>query len=269
MSGSELRLVLVGWGAIAQSVARMLAARRTPRVRLAGIGLRDAARASGLPADIAVIDDPAALAGLSPRLVVEAAGRGAVLPWGRAALAAGADFAPVSTSAFADGAILADLAARAVAAGRQVLVPPGALGGIDALAAAARMGLDSVRHEIVKPPAAWAGTPAAAATDLAALSAPLVLAEGDAATIARDYPQNANVAMISALAGLGPGSTRVALVADPAATRNRHRVTATGAFGTMTVTLDNAPLPANPKTSALAALSLVRLIENRVAAVVL
>ena len=38
---------------------------------------------------------------------------------------------------------------------------------------------------------------------------------------------------------------------------------------TMTVTMANHPLPANPKTSAMAALSLVRAIEIRAAAIVI
>ena len=54
------------------------------------------------------------------------------------------------------------------------------------------------------------------------------------------------------------------LVADPSAATNRHELHAEGGFGTMDVVLANKPLPTNPKTSALAALSLVRAIENRV-----
>ncbi|MDR5653586.1 aspartate dehydrogenase [Ruixingdingia sedimenti] len=270
MSGSDLRVVLVGWGAIGQRVAALLAERRPPRVVLAGVAVRDAGVVRpGWPAGAARVAGPDGLAALAPGLVVECAGRAAVMDWGRAALAAGADFAPASTSAFTDGALLADLAARATAAGRQVLIAPGALGGIDALAAAARLGLAEVRHEIVKPPAAWAGTAAEKLCDLAALTAPLTFFDGTAAEAARDFPQNANVAMITALAGIGPARTRIALVADPGAAGNAHRLRATGDFGTMTIALENRPLATNPKSSELTALALVRLIENRAAAVVL
>ncbi|HMO07826.1 MAG TPA: aspartate dehydrogenase [Paracoccaceae bacterium] len=257
-----LRLVLVGWGAIATEVARVLDARGAGVV-LAGIALRDPGRAQGLPPGVPVLTDPAGLSALAPDLVVEAAGRAAVLPWGVAALATGADFAPASTSAFADPAVLPALVAAAQAAGRQVIVPPGALGGVDALAAAARLPLTHVRHEIVKPPAAWAGTGADALCDLAALPGPVAFFEGTAAEAAARFPQNANVAMITALAGIGPDRTTVALVADPGAARNRHRVVAEGDFGRMEIVLENLPLAANPKTSALTALSLVRLVENR------
>lgn len=265
MSGSSpLRLVLVGWGAIGARVTELLAARGAPVV-LAGIARRGGDGPQGVP----VITDPAQLAALSPDLVVEAAGRAAVAPWGRAALAAGADYAPCSTSAFVNDMLLPELVALAQRHGRQVIIPPGALGGMDALAAASRLGLDSVRHEVVKPPAAWRGTEAEVLCDLSTLTAPFAFFEGTARDAAARFPQNANVALISALAGMGPDRTTVALVADPAAARNLHRVVAMGDFGRMEIVLENRPLAANPKSSELTALSLVRLVENRAGALVI
>lgn len=253
-----MRLVLVGWGAIGAEVARLLAERHAP-VNLVAVGLRDANR--NLPCPI--VTDPDDLAAFRPDLVVEAAGRAAVLPWGRAALMAGADFVPASTSAFAEDGALDRLLSLARVNGRQVLIPPGALGGMDALSAAARLPLDRVTHEVTKPTLAWAGTEAETLCDLPALTAPHVFFEGSAREAARRFPQNANVALTTALAGLGPDATTLRLIADPAAKANRHRVVAEGAFGRMEITLDNAPLASNPKSSALTALSLVRLIENR------
>lgn len=254
-----MRLVLIGWGAIGAEVARLLAQCKSP-VDLVAVGVRDTARRLPCP----LISDPAALAALRPDLVVEAAGRSAVLPWGLAALAAGADFAPASTSAFAEDGNLDQLLAAAHAAGKQVLIPPGALGGMDALSAAARLPLASVTHEVTKPALAWAGTAAESLCDLPGLTAPHCFFEGTARQAAQRFPQNANVALITALAGFGSDATTLRLIVDPSATANRHRVVALGDFGRMDITLDNAPLAHNPKSSALTALSLVRLIENRV-----
>ncbi|ADZ70297.1 aspartate dehydrogenase [Polymorphum gilvum] len=266
MSGSELRLVLIGWGAIATRVADLLAERAAP-VDLIAVAVRDGTtRPEDLPAGTRLIDDPGALADLAFDLAVEAAGRESVGPWGRAVLARGADFAPASTSAFVDEGLLDDLTALARSSGAQLVIPPGALGGIDALAAAARLPLAGVRHEIVKPPQAWTGTPAEALCDLAGLNAPATFFEGSAREAARAFPQNANVAVITALAGLGLDRTTVALVADPGARRNSHRIRAEGDFGTMEIALENRPLASNPKSSEMTALSLVRLIENRAGA---
>ncbi|MCC7320436.1 MAG: aspartate dehydrogenase [Rubellimicrobium sp.] len=257
------RIVLVGWGAIGRRVAGLLALRDAP-VRTLGIAVSDPARPrEGLPEGARLIARPEELAALAPTLVVEVAGRDAVLPWGRAALAAGADFVPASTSALADAAALADLRRCAEAGGAQILIAPGALGGIDALAAAGRLALSRVEHRIVKPPAAWAGTGAERLCDLAALTGATAFNSGPADRVATEFPQNANVAVIVALAGAGMARTTITLVADPAARTNRHHLIAEGESGRIEVILENRPLAGNPKSSELTALSLVRLIENR------
>lgn len=269
VKGAPDRLVLVGWGAIGQRVAGLLAARNAP-ARIVGVAVSDATGPrDGLPEGAALIDRPEALADLAPTLVVEAAGRASVASWGWAALALGADFAVSSTSALIEGETLADLVALAGAKGAQVLIPPGALGGIDALAAAGRLGLDRVEHRIVKSPAAWRGTPAESLCDLGALTGPVDFFSGSARAAAAAFPQNANVAVISSLAGLGPDRTVITLVADPAARRNRHHLIAEGASGRIEIDLENRPLAANPKSSEMTALSLLRLIENRSAALVI
>lgn len=131
------------------------------------------------------------------------------------------------------------------------------------------MGLDTVEHRITKPPGAWTGTGAEVLCNLAELNDKTDFFIGSARDAAADFPQNANVALIAALAGIGADRTRVTLTADPGASGNTHVITASGAFGRMTLQFENAPLPDNPKSSAMTALSLVRLIENRGAAVVI
>lgn len=258
----SLRLVLVGWGAIGSTAADLIT---DDGVEIVGVGVRSMRELPGLPDGAAVLTDPADLAALAPDVVAEAAGRESVVPWGLASLAAGADFVVSSVSAFADSAALDELRAAAVEAGAQIQIQTGALTGVDALVAARPMGIDTVRHRIVKPPAAWTGTPAEALCDLDTLAEPTVFFRGSAAEAAHSFPKNANVAMTTALAGIGPDATEIELVADPTATTNRHELHADGGFGVMDVVMANRPLPANPKTSAMAALSLVRAIENRAA----
>lgn len=263
-----LRLVLVGWGAIGARVAGLLA-ERGAAVELVGVALRDLGAAREGIGDLRVISEPSELGGLRPDLVVEAAGRAATLPWGRAALQAGADFCPASLSAFVAPEALAELADLARSKGRQVLIPAGAVGGMDALAAAARLDLRSVTHKISKPPLAWSGTGAEALCDLAGLRQAFCFFDGSAAEAAAAFPQNANVAAMTALAGVGFARTKIRLIADPDLAMNRHHILAEGDFGRMEITLDNRPLASNPKSSELTALSLVRLIENRANPVVI
>lgn len=267
MTAEPLRIALIGWGAIGTTVADHLA---SMPVEIVAVGVLDpSADRIGLPSSATVISDPNELAALRPELVVEAAGQASVRPWSLAALALGVDVIISSVSAFADPALLEELRSAAESTGAKILIQPGALAGVEALSAARVMGLDSVEHRIVKPPNAWRGTPAESLCDLEAITAPTVFHQATAAQTATAFPKNANVAMTTALAGVGPDHTTITLVADPTATTNRHELTAAGGFGTLDVRIANNPLPANPKTSALAALSLVRAIDNRVAAIVI
>ena len=170
-----------------------------------------------------------------------------------------------STSAFCDEAILEKLIACADHHGSQILVPPGALAAIDALAAAAVLPVHEVTHRIVKPPAAWIGTPAEKLLRLDSLTQAEAFFEGTARDAARQFPANANVAVIAALAGIGLDRTRVELVADPHARGNGHHLHVEGAFGVLDMKIENRPLANNPKSSELTALALVRIIENRTA----
>ncbi len=266
-SSAVSRVVLIGWGAIGRTVGRLLA---DSPVRIAAVAVRDrTVERLDLPPGVEVIGDPSELGALAPDVVAEAAGRDTVVPWGDAALRAGADVVVSSVSAFADASVLDALRKTAATTGRRIEIQPGAVAGIEALAAARELGIDDVEHRMVKPPRAWLGTPAETLCDLHALSEPEAFHRASAADTAAAFPKNANVAMTTALAGIGPDRTRITLVADPHSTRNRHEIQAHGAFGELTVTIANAPLPDNPKTSALAALSLVRCLKNRSATLVI
>ncbi|WP_347976564.1 aspartate dehydrogenase domain-containing protein [Bosea vestrisii] len=132
------------------------------------------------------------------------------------------------------------------------------------MAAASTLPLDEVVHSIVKPPAARRGTPAEEMVALDELTAAVTFFTGSAREAAVRFPQNANVAAISALAGIGLDRTRVELVADPGVATNCHRLSVSGAFGRLNLTIENKPLAGNPKSSEMAALSLVRAIRNRI-----
>jgi aspartate dehydrogenase len=173
-----------------------------------------------------------------------------------------------STSAFCDEALLARLVEAARCHGSRILIPSGAIGAIDALASGCLLGLDEVTHQLVKPPAAWKGTPAEKLLHLATLTERTVFFSGSAREAASAYPQNANATVVTSLAGIGLDNTRVEMVADPTVRINGHRIMARGAFGRLEVVLENNPLATNPKSSELTALSLVRLIEHQTQSII-
>ena len=269
-----MRVALIGWGAINQTVASMITDRSPADgspIEIVAVAVRQHPDVPlrGLPSGARILTNPSQLATLSVDVVAEAASRDSVKPWGRAALQSGADFVVSSVSAFADHTLLDSLRRLAATTSTQIIVQPGALGGIDALSAARPLGLDRVEHRIVKPPAAWKNTPAEALCHLDSLVEPEVFYSANAAETAAQFPKNANVAMTTALAGVGPEATVISLVADPSIDTNQHLITASGPFGRLAVTIENNPLPANPKTSGMAAYNLARTIMNRVNPIVL
>ncbi len=261
-----LKIGLIGNGAIAKLVTTFCAERGD---RFAVVG------AIGLPSDTVsvgthpIVQDWTALKKLRPELIVECAGHGAVKAFAAAILDDGFDLILVSTGSLADEALWNEVSAAAKRSTGQLKLPAGALPGVDSLAAGKLAGLEKVTLKSSKPPKAWSGTPAEKSHDLGAITTPTVIFSGNAREAALAFPKNANVAATAALAGLGFERTTITLVADPNVTQNVHHLEAEGAFGKLILEINANPSPDNPKTSHMAALSIMRVLENEVASIVI
>lgn len=258
-----MNVLLIGYGAIAEEVMKRLGPDEPARI--AAVLVRPARVAevrARLPDEIEVVDSLDALK-TAPDLAAECAGHAAVAQFGADVLGRGIDLIVISIGALADRALHDRLARAAVDGGAKLILPAGAVAGADALAAARVGGLDRVTYTSRKPPRAWKGTPAEDAFELDGLAEETVLYQGGAAEAATLYPQNANVAATISLSGTGFDATEVRLVADPAAGGNIHQVHAEGAFGEFDIEVRGKPLPDNPKTSTLAAHSVVHAIRRR------
>jgi aspartate dehydrogenase len=228
----------------------------------------EAARAK-LPVSVSVVGELDEKLAAGTALLVECAGHAALRKHAAPALRAGIDVLVASVGALADAQIESDLRQAAASAGSRVLIPSGALGGLDALASARYAGLEEVVYISNKGPSAWRGTKAEQMVDLDGVREPTIFLTCSAREAALQFPQNANVAAAVALAGIGFDKTQVKLTVDPNAKGNRHRIMAKGQFGTVDVTVEGKTLPSNPKTSMLAAMSLLKSIMNRQQALVL
>ena len=140
----------------------------------------------------------------------------------------------------------------------------GAIGALDCLRAARIGGLHSVTYIGRKPPQSWRGSPAEDKLDLDKLIAGAETHfDGPARNAAIEYPKNANVAAAVALAGIGFDDTRVKLIADPNVNENIHEIQASGEFGSFHFEIRGNSLPDNPRSSALAAMSVVSKLDEQ------
>lgn len=165
----------------------------------------------------------------------------------------------ISVGAFTDDDFAIDVYDTAKKNGVAVHILAGAIAGIDGLNAASLAGLDNVTYEGIKKPASWKGSHADTLFDPQDLDGPYNFFNGSAREAASLFPANSNVAATIALAGVGLDDTKVKLIVDPTIEHNMHRITAEGEFGKMEIKMTGLPLKENPKTSSLAAFSVLRL----------
>lgn len=260
-------IVLIGYGAMGSYVHRALAGDGRLRITHVVVPAEFVADAQAQLQDAAVVVGDVDQLDATPDFALECAGHSAVTGAVPRLLRRGVDVIIASVGALSERGLPESLETAAQAGGAQLTLVPGAVAGIDALAAARQQGLESVEYVGRKPPAGWRGTAAEAHVDLERLTEPTVFFEGTAREAASLFPKNANVAAMVGLAGIGMDRTRVTLIADPGVTRNNHQIVARGAFGELDIRTAGETLPDNPKTSMLAALSIVRAVRNRVAAV--
>ncbi|HTK84301.1 MAG TPA: aspartate dehydrogenase domain-containing protein, partial [Patescibacteria group bacterium] len=146
----------------------------------------------------------------------------------------------------------------------RIIVPSGALAGIDGVRALNSMGLKSASIRSTKKPKGFEGAPYVVREkiDLETITKPQRIFAGNAYDAAQAFPANVNVAAILSLAGLGPEKTTVEVWADPDAKGNIHEIALEGKFTNFTARTENQPDPANPKTSILAAHSIIAALRQ-------
>jgi aspartate dehydrogenase len=106
------------------------------------------------------------------------------------------------------------------------------------------------------------GAPGFADWEDVEISEPTVIFEGTAAEAVELFPANVNVAATVSLAGIGPNSTRVKVVADPNSPGNVHEINAVSSAGKFSFRFENVPHDTNPKTSLLAVLAAIETLRS-------
>jgi aspartate dehydrogenase len=256
-----IRLALLGLGNVGGSVLRHL--QRHPLQGLRVIAACDLVKPAGPTAallrngSVRFTERARELAGLKPDWILEAANPEAVAAETVFFLERGISLIVLSAGGLADAKLYRKAARLCRPGGPRLIVPSGAVGGLDVVRAAAEGRLRRVHLRTTKP----AGSLGPKASAVAARG-PAVVYRGTAAEAAVLFPRNINVAMALALAGLGPKRTTVEIVAVPGKGENRHEVFIEGDFGRAEIILRNRPSPGNPRTSRLAVYSVLSVLRQ-------
>lgn len=260
---APLKIGLAGLGAVGREVAKRLLA-GIPGLSLTGVAARDHEKARRIVPDPHVkLLDADALAEACD-VIVEGLPPAEFRNFALPAIDRGKIFVPLSVGKLLENW---DLVARAKETGARILVPTGALLGLDAVRAAAEGTIHSVKMVTRKPPEGLAGAAYLVERDISVenLKEPLKIFDGSAREGARGFPANVNVAAALSLAGLGPDKTQLEIWADPTVTRNTHRIEVDADTVRFSMTIENIPSE-NPRTGKVVALSVVAQLRGLVSA---
>jgi aspartate dehydrogenase len=250
------RVAIAGLGTIGRVLARALVD-GMPGLTLACAAARDQAKAQAWLEESRIACPLVALEAFPDHadLAVECAPASALESICRPMLEAGKAVMVISAGALLQRPELIELAKSK---GGQIIVPTGALLGLDAVTAAAEGSIHSVRMVTRKPPRGLAGAPYLLANNISVegLNEAKRVFSGTAREGAAGFPANVNVAAALALAGIGPDRTLMEIWADPALERNCHSIEVDADSARFSLSIENIPSE-NPKTGRITALSVL------------
>jgi len=259
-ANKDLTVGIAGLGAIRLRAARAIDRGAVPGIRLVAVAARDPLRARERLASLKN-PPPIAFLGELAGVIVECTPEAVFPEVAGPTIAAGRIFLPLSV-----GALLShmELVERAKITGARIIVPTGAIIGLDTVRAMAEGQIIRVTLDTRKPPAGLAGAPHLVQNgiDISNLTEPKLVFKGSTRKAALGFPANVNVAAALALAGLGPDLTKVEVWADPDVDRNVQTVNITSDAGEATMTMRNVPSPDNPKTGRIIAQSVLATLRR-------
>lgn len=188
-----------------------------------------------------VVDNLDQMLKLKPIIIVEAASQKAVKQYINSITSHGIKFIIMSS-----GALLSSNYET-----KNIFVPSGAIGGLDAISSAALTKINKVILSTKKNPKAF---------DMKNTK-PQIIFKGTAQEAAKLFPRSMNVASTLSFI-VKPTKVQVQLISDPTIKRNTHEIKIEWQYGEMLLRFSNDPHPENPRTSALAAWSAIHLLSK-------
>ena len=260
-SRPPLRVAVAGLGAIGLKVAEALD-RGIPGCVLAAVSANDRSKAAERLSHLGRRVPVVALGELEPLadIVVECAPAKLLPDIAEPFLRAGKTVIVLSVGAILSNDHLVGLARQT---GGQIVVPTGALLGLDAVTAAAEGEIRAVRMITRKPVRGLAGAPYLAEHNIRIeeITQAVCVFKGTPREAAIGFPANLNVAVALSLAGIGADRTTLEIWADPSLTRNTHRIEVDSDSAVFSMSIENVPSD-NPRTGRITALSVIAYLRK-------
>jgi aspartate dehydrogenase len=259
---SRLRVALVGLGAIGKILVNKLGRRGLPGIELVAITARDKEKAEHYLKNVdntirvVPLDELPQVADLA----IECASGHVLEQIARLMLGSGKKVVVLSVGALLSHPDLVEFAKQHKG---QIIVPTGALIGLDAVAAAAEGTIRSVRMQTLKPVKGLLGAPYLVEHNIIIerIKERVKVFEGSAREAVSGFPANMNVAAALALAGIGPDRTILEIWADPTLDRNIHHIFVDSDVAGFQMTIRNVPSD-NPKTGQITPLSVIAALRK-------
>ena len=264
----KYKLSIVGSGALGSLIAKIVTKELSKDYELLGVlsgNVKNALKLSELlnckayeNLDEMILD--------GPDYIIEAASPNVVKDIGIKVLNSGINLIPLSIGAFADEDFYEEIKKTALKNNSRVHLPSGAVGGFDVLRSAMMMGNSEVSITTEKSPESLNGAPFLKGRKLSEEKVEEVF-KGSSKKAIEFFPKNVNVAVATALATTGVDNTKIVIKSIPNYKRNKHEIKLVGETINVNVTIESVPSIDNPKSSMLAAYSVIVLLKNLVSPV--
>jgi len=265
-SADKLSIGVFGCGSIGRELAYQISQSSNQFATISGLCDRSVHKSESLNSDLqlnSVVSESleAMITHGNVDIIVECASIAAVREKALTILENGKDIMIMSSGALTDEELLNAITKTATTHHCRLIVPSGAIGGIDAIKAVKDQ-LSTITLTTTKPPQGLKGAPGFKEWENKEMTEPILLYSGSAKDAVKLFPSNTNVGTTLSLAGIGSDKTTVKVIADPSALVNKHEIQASGKFGSIKLEFLLEPSERNPKTSSLAILSAVEALRS-------
>ena len=261
----KYKLAIIGSGSLANIISKHIYEEMSDTYEILGFLVRNKEKARQLANSLnaKLYEDLDEVIEDRPDYIIEAASPDLVREIGVKILESGINLIPLSVGAFADKNFYEAAKNAALENKSRVHIPSGAVGGFDVLAASMLMGKAEVSIETEKAPESLNGAPYLKGRELSQDKKEEVF-RGSAKEAIKGFPKNVNVAVATALATNGVEATRVSIDSLPDKKGNKHEIKLKGENIKISIAIESVPSPDNPKSSTLAAYSVIALLKRLV-----